>query len=562
LLAAPYVTLTLEGRLNDADPWSRSLQLSPGGTAQFRLLVDVADEGTTNSLPSGTANDTINNLVGGGKDGVGGLWFDLAGANGANLTFSNPQIINGWDSIGAPPNSSPGTPEANLLRSIKIGAAPGTYNLADNSAALQGTIGVATGGTLSGVWRSNYTGTMRINSPDGGGTSPSQFFLTATMVNHASEPILVFAPLALSTGPGGDAPSLITIDGGTAPDAGGGNTRLFNLGNLLQGANVTTSYSLSNSGDLSGDVTVTSNSPALTTNWTNPTPIAGKATASNGNFSLNTGNAAVAVGSFSGTLTVDNQTNPNDANDVITVTANVGSALAADSGQQNRSAFVAANQLNAPVAANGSYAGLSSQTTRNIASGGKVLGTKAEILAGTNTGAATVVSMNWRTRATDETPGTATNPPINLAINKGLGADVVDLNGIATGQVYVFQMSYDETLFAAGEEARAAAAGQLYLVALNEINGRDTAAGTPDDLWVNAVDLNNGGSGSGANKQLVLGAWSNDLTVGHYGVDTTNNVVWAVMNRDLSFSVVPEPATFGLLGLAAAAFGLGRRRRA
>jgi hypothetical protein len=41
---------------------------------------------------------------------------------------------------------------------------------------------------------------------------------------------------------------------------------------------------------------------------------------------------------------------------------------------------------------------------------------------------------------------------------------------------------------------------------------------------------------------------SSMFTLGNYGVDTANNVVWAVINHNSEFAV-PEPATIALLGL-------------
>jgi hypothetical protein len=48
--------------------------------------------------------------------------------------------------------------------------------------------------------------------------------------------------------------------------------------------------------------------------------------------------------------------------------------------------------------------------------------------------------------------------------------------------------------------------------------------------WVNAVDLNNGGS-----RRFVAGGWKPGYTLGTYGVDTSRRNVWAVINYDGDF---------------------------
>jgi len=81
--------------------------------------------------------------------------------------------------------------------------------------------------------------------------------------------------------------------------------------------------------------------------------------------------------------------------------------------------------------------------------------------------------------------------------------------------------------------------------------------------WVNAID-GNSGTNSGATK--VQGAWddplfgNSTLALGAWGVDTANDNVWAVVNHNSGFSVLPEPATMALLGLGAFGLFFGRRR--
>ena len=62
--------------------------------------------------------------------------------------------------------------------------------------------------------------------------------------------------------------------------------------------------------------------------------------------------------------------------------------------------------------------------------------------------------------------------------------------------------------------------------------------------WVNAVIGNTGGTPT-----FVAGAWDASYGLGTYGVDLDNNVVWAVLNHNSDFAVVPEPGTFALAAL-------------
>ena len=52
--------------------------------------------------------------------------------------------------------------------------------------------------------------------------------------------------------------------------------------------------------------------------------------------------------------------------------------------------------------------------------------------------------------------------------------------------------------------------------------------------WVNAVNLNVGGS-----QNFVAGPWAANYPLGTYGVDTTTNTAWAVLNFNGKFAVLP-----------------------
>jgi uncharacterized protein YjbI with pentapeptide repeats len=290
--------------------------------------------------------------------------------------------------------------------------------------------------------------------------------------------------------------------------------------------------------------------PALSTNLST---FGGLAAGSGNTFttSLNTGNyttTGINTVTMSASQLADDSTLPgagSNNNGAITVTlqGNVGNATADKSNSQN--SFGTA--LTAPVAPNGSYANLDSKVTATSGSGGYgMIGSEATILEGTNTsGSAQTVTMQWRTQTQAERK------------SPELISDVVRLSGMAldgTSQTspFVLQMNYNPSLLplGAGSEGLLASKQQIYLAWLDPGDGK----------WENAI-LGNIGTNLGG---FYLRAWvPGDMTLGDWGVNTANHTVWAVLDHNSDFAVVPEPSMLGLL----AAGGIGwmaaawRRRR-
>lgn len=138
----------------------------------------------------------------------------------------------------------------------------------------------------------------------------------------------------------------------------------------------------------------------------------------------------------------------------------------------------------------------------------------------------------------------ARNLSLTLAERSGgdlsrLASDKLDLSGTG-GDTFVLQIAYDEavavSLFGYEDDVR-----------LGWWNGSQ---------WMNAVAGNSGGT-----PLFIAGPYDGDLTLGHYGIDTANNLVWSVINHNSTFGagqVVPEPS--GLLLLLAGAGAVLARR--
>lgn len=312
--------------------------------------------------------------------------------------------------------------------------------------------------------------------------------------------------------------------------------------NLLLGATVTTTVTLTNS----GTAATTDITGSAVTGFTIGAPASGT--------------VAAGGGTTTSTVSVDTSTAGVKSGN-LTYTANPGAVVStptiALSAEVNTATYGATMSAATPA----SYttgAGSLSSTGNGTATGGTpiALHSTATILSYTNsTGIDTAVNMTWRTRTAAEASdqetleGGGTNT--GGVTGSYLISDIVNLTGMQNSgsssltDVFTLEMTYDESLLN-GFETDGVAHGTIYIAWNNNGN------------WVNAV------TGNSTTASNYKGAIAPTGVLGDYGIIPGSNTVWAVLDHNSEFAVIPEPSTMVLGGIAMlgfAGFGLRRRRK-
>lgn len=182
----------------------------------------------------------------------------------------------------------------------------------------------------------------------------------------------------------------------------------------------------------------------------------------------------------------------------------------------------------------------------------------SEIASGGGFGGFTLTNTNASSHLTQmsllggtTTSGAELNAAFSTApAGDNLASDIMSFSGTSADK-FVVQLSYDEAaaVILFGSEDNAA------LLWRNPAN----------ELWVNSVL---GNSDGGTAQQHFLGAYdpNTEFVLGDHGVDTANNVVWAVIDHNSNFAVgsaqaVPEPGTCALILVILGVLVRSRRMR-
>ena len=199
------------------------------------------------------------------------------------------------------------------------------------------------------------------------------------------------------------------------------------------------------------------------------------------------------------------------------------------------------------VQSRGSYAGIGSTAI------GSAIGTSADLRAGRSS-LAFNVKMQWRI-ANPSSDGPLLSDVLNLT-----GMSVTSGSHVQT-DAFAIQMTYDpNTLF--GREAMLAAGGAVELAWLSPSGWQDAAtgdfgAGLPGNVFQNVQSSWDAFAGAHSVTDANVGNF-----LGSYGVDVAHHTVWAVVNHNSQFSVVPEPSALVLAscGIVVCLWGAFRRR--
>jgi len=164
---------------------------------------------------------------------------------------------------------------------------------------------------------------------------------------------------------------------------------------------------------------------------------------------------------------------------------------------------------------------------RNVANGASYAGMTASSNFGNNTTFSILGGTN-NSGGAEQILTSLTNTPVNDTPLRA--SNVLSLSGNA-GQKFVLQMSYNPADIQAGAKPF--------------LGWYDAGLG----LYVNAV-YGNSTPGAIDSTGEMTGSWSmngSPLTLGDFGFDSSTDTVWAVVDHNSEFAVIPEPSTYAMI---------------
>ncbi len=560
---------TASGGILNAANTARTLTVQFNAAGSLNTTVNLNATSTPMFTKEGLTGEAINS----------GNPIPLAiAANPVNLRTFNISLPFVAVSAGGPvsiPFSFTSTGDFATTTSVIVNAGGGTISGTGGT----GASGFSTSGSYTFNGGQANIGNVTFNAGNDAYTASGTITGTTTLGQTLTGSITL--PVTTSESGLGDTYSSIVVHFEVTPPVVGNSLLNFipgtaSFGDVLLHATPTLNVNLNNGGTQSGNFTGVTSNNGLTG------PATGAAAVGSNTLVLQLQNNANGTGALNATAsytyTITNVSNTGDTATpkALTVSANVGEAVADTTNQP----FAFGAPLFGTVMGGNSYAALSSTVSAgnglsnpiNQTTGGPVEHTTATILAGNNGRPNPVITtMAWRTRNQNETPasqgGTPTSPPLPPG-GARLISDVVNLtridaiNGQTPTDPYAMQMNYDPATIGNLAQQNALAANRGLFLAWLDPNG----AGPGMIGWDNAVLGDTGNNATPAERDFV-GSFAafqaingTDLTsyIGAWGVDTSagNANVWAVLNHTSQFAAaaapppVPEPAT-----LALAAFG-------
>ena len=485
-----------------------------------------------------------------------------------------------------PPGGSASNSPSNTATTVQVNyyAQPG-FTLANGSP----------GSTLSGALTGSGSSYMlTLNVPNSGTGSPSA---TLALANSSLGSNSFQDNLAGSFASYSDShlTASTTLNGGTLSAINPGSTNSGAQPLTLTYSTATSSSTTASSIIYDGTSANTAGSTALTPITINVQLVAQSQTGLTSNSTI-TGDAFGTAAIWS----VQNSASLGGANNYAGLTSGASGQSAASNS----------------VAASDGYGPLLTGLTAQILAGSN---------SGTFTGnSPATVSMDWRNRSLSETSpqegGTPTAPPLQY-VGSYLISNVLNLSGLGTSSAsnqsatynsaantayfgsasvtehetdpFVLQMTYNPSLLSG--EAGQAKKGTIYLGWLAPAGVGGLTAPTWQKAFTGDFNLSTGAQDGSKGADFIAnfqgtfaaflsaentahpGLFSDDPTLnpaslsnadlaallGSYGVDTTGHDVWAVINHNSQFAVVPEPSAMVLvaLGLAGLAGYRIRRRR-